>query len=284
MMGAERASGNIVVFLNPDAFVQPGWLDAIRKRFVSDERIGIAGPKIYRGRPGGEARFDSAGCDLEFPLGEGPPRGYLVMDEGQFDEPADVAYASGAAFAIRADVLKEVGGLDVSFWCYAEESDLCWRTRMRGYRCVYEPSALVYHIGSYTFGNASARKVYFQTRNRIAMCLQNLETPNALWFATNEFAHGVAVIAAGLLLPKYRALGFAYARAWKDAFLRLPLTLRTRALRQRERRVRDREVLLVHKRVSLLQALLRYAGFVTAGRTYVHAEHRPPAAAQPGTR
>jgi GT2 family glycosyltransferase len=284
MMGAERASGNILVFLNPDAFVQPGWTDAVRARFACDERIGVVGPKIYRGRPGAEARFDSAGCDLEFPLGEGSPRGYLVVDEGQFDEPADVAYASGAAFAIRADVLDEVGGLDVSFWCYAEESDLCWRARMRGYRCVYEPAALVYHIGSYTFGNASARKLYFQTRNRICMCLQNLETVNAFWFAANETLHGLAVIAAGLLFSKYRSLGLAYARAWKDALLRLPLTLRTRTRRQRERRMPDAQVLAVHKRLSLLKTLLRYTSFVKSGRAYLHADYRPPTATQPGAR
>lgn len=281
MIGAEQATGDIVVFLNPDAFAQPGWLQAIRACFASDSRIGIVGAKIYRGRPGAEARFDSAGCDIEFPLGEGPPRGYLVVDEGQFEERADVAYASGAAFAIRADVLKEVGGLDASFWCYAEEADLCWRTRMQGYRCVYEPSALVYHIGSYTFGNGSARKVYFQTRNRIRCCLQNLDAWNAAWFAASELVHGSAVIVGGLMIPKYRALGLAYARAWKDTVLSLRQTLRTRAERQAKRRLPDSVVLAVHKRVSVARALLRYGGFVTSGRAHLHATHAPPKP-QPG--
>ncbi|MDE2482120.1 MAG: glycosyltransferase family 2 protein [bacterium] len=272
MLGTQHATGDIVVFLNPDAFVQPGWMEPLVARFESDERIAVVGPKVYRGRPGVTKQFDSAGGDLEFPLCEGPPRGYLQPDRGQYEIADEVAYASGAAFAIRADALREVGGLDTSFWCYAEETDLCWRLRLRGYACYYEPKSLVYHIGSFTFGGASPRKLYFQTRNRIRMSLQNLEFGNALWFALNEVVHGIAVIVGTTIYRKYAELGKAYARAWWDAIKLTPTTLRVRTERQRTRVVRDREILRLFKRVSLLQAILRYRTLASSGSEYLFAD------------
>jgi GT2 family glycosyltransferase len=260
-VGARSASGDILVLFNPDAFATPGWLEALVAPF-EDASVCVASPKIYRGRPNDTTTIDSAGCDLEYPLGEGPPRGYFEIDSGQFDARADVAYCAGAAFAIRRSTYAEFGGLDESFFCYAEESDLCWRIRMRGGRCVYEPSSLVYHIGSANFGARSARKLFYQTRNRIRMCLQNYAFANAVQFIAYETIHGLCVIAATLILAPYRELGVAYVRAWGSALRSLPLTLRTRRAMQRARTRPDREVLRLHRRVSLIETLLRYRTFV----------------------
>jgi GT2 family glycosyltransferase len=175
-----------------------------------------------------------------------------------------VAYCSGAVFAIRREVYAELGGLDETFFCYAEESDLCWRARMRGLRCVYEPAALCYHIGSANFGARSPRKLHFQTRNRIRTCLQNYSLPNAMLFALYELVHGACVIAATLLLPDYRPLGIAYARAWVAAASSCGTILRTRAIRQRERTRSDREVLALHRRVGLRATFARYRRFAGA--------------------
>jgi GT2 family glycosyltransferase len=256
-LGARLATSDVLVLFNPDAFATPGWLEPLVARLREDGVV-IASPKIYRGLPGTTTTIDSAGCDLEFPLGEGPPRGYLELDDGRFDDPADVAYASGAAFAIRRSVYESLGGLDESFFCYAEESDLCWRARMQGFRCAYVPSSLVYHVGSATLGERSARKVFFQTRNRIRMCLQNYELPNVARFAFAELVHGTAVIGAAPFFPKYRSLGLAYARAWLAVVASFGTTARTRTRRQRDRIVPDRIVLRSHRRVGIVATLVRY--------------------------
>jgi GT2 family glycosyltransferase len=260
-LGSYNAKGEVLIYLNPDAYVTPGWLEALLSAF-DDPNVAIASPKIYRGLPGTTDLFDSAGGDLEFPLGEGPPRGYLQKDTGQFQTRADVAYSSGTVFAIRASIFKQTGGLDEDFFCYCEESDLCWRARMAGLRCVYEPSSLVYHLGSMNFGAASPRKIYYQTRNRIVMSLQNLETRNLPAFVASELVHGLAVMLAAPFFPKYRQLGLAYARAWAGVVAMLPTVLWKRAKRQRERSLGDDVVLALHKRVSVITMLRRYAGMV----------------------
>jgi hypothetical protein len=67
-----------------------------------------------------------------------------------------------------------------------------------------------------------------------------------------------------MLQPRYRALGIAYARAWLAVLRSLPLTLRTRRIRQGARTVPDREVLRLHRRVGPIATLLRYRTFVQA--------------------
>src|SRR5207302_8028486 len=214
-LGAGRARGEILVFLNPDAFVEAGWLEALRPLF-DDPAIAAAGPRIVRGRRTRELVYDSAGGDIEFPLGDAPGRGYMQKAAGQFAVREDVAYLSGAALAVRASALEQLGGFDEAFFCYYEETDLCWRIRMAGLRCVYEPAATVYHLGSFTFGKASARKVYLQTRNRIRSCLQNLQGLNVVRFAAAELFVGACVIVATSAAAKYRAYAGAYMRAWLD--------------------------------------------------------------------
>lgn len=256
-LGVRASGGDACVLLNPDAYVTPGWLEGLAGAFA-DPQVAIASPKIYRGRPGTTRLFDSAGLDIEYPLGEGPARGYLALDAGQFDRPAEVAYASGAAFAVRRDVFLELEGLDEDFFCYCEESDLCWRARMRGYRCVYVPSGLVYHIGSATFGPKSPRKIYFQTRNRIMMCAQNLSARHLPAFFAAEIANGLMVLVAAPFFAKYRALGGAYLRAWIGAIRAAPLIARKHRLRQAQRTVSDDVVLRLHPRVSAGTMFARY--------------------------
>jgi len=261
-LGARRATGDILIMLNPDAFVEPGWLEPVALRFA-DPAVAAVGPRIYRGRAG--ETLDSAGGDIEFPVGDAPGRGYLQRFGPAYAQPEDVAYLSGAAFAIRADVFRTAGGFDESFFCYYEETDLCWRVRMMGLRCVYEPASIVRHLGSFTFGGASPRKVTLQTRNRIRACLQNLNAANALRFLIAEAVVGTGVILAASALARHRPYAGAYLRAWGEVIAALPMTLSTRARRQRQRTVPDRVVLALHRRVPISAVIRRYARFARYG-------------------
>jgi len=270
-LGARHANGDVLIFLNPDAFVQPGWLEAIAPRF-DDATVAAVGPRIYRGRARADELLDSAGGDIEFPVGDAPGRGYLRKFDAAYAWPADVAYLSGAALAVRADVFRRLGGFDEDFFCYYEETDLCWRIRMIGLRCVYEPDSIVRHLGSFTFGPASARKIHLQTRNRIRSCLQNLDSLNVLRFIGSEVVVGLCIIAACVTIGRHRAYAGAYLRAWYDVAAGLPAVLRKRSERQRSRAVSDGVVLALHRRVSIAAVLRRYAVFARYGGDAVFAE------------
>jgi GT2 family glycosyltransferase len=263
-LAASLAAADVLAIFNPDAFATRGWLEPLLAALAAGSAI--VSPKIYRGLGEPSTTLDSAGGDLEYPLGEGPPRGYLEADDGRFEQRQDVAYCPGAAFVIAKSTYTALGGLDASFFCYAEESDLCWRARMRGLRCTYEPASIVYHVGSATFGPRSAQKLFYQTRNRIRMCLQNYAPRNAARFVAYEAVHGLCVMLATMFFPAYRDLGSAYARAWFATLVSLPSILRKRALRQHERTLGDAEVLRLHRRVGLIATIRRYRTF-SGGRS-----------------
>lgn len=98
----------------------------------------------------------------------------VEKDEGQYDTPADILWATGACLFIRTTIYKEVGGLDAGFFAHQEEIDMCWRLRSRGYRLVCTPQSVVYHVGGATLQVESPRKTFLNFRNNLLMLYKNL--------------------------------------------------------------------------------------------------------------
>ena len=109
-----------------------------------------------------------------YPYCRGRIFGHVETDNGQYDEPIDVAWASGAAFMVRRKVYLEVGGLDSAFFAHMEEIDLCWRMRLKGWRLRAIPSAKVYHLGGGSLPVGNPKKTYLNFRNNLLMLYKNL--------------------------------------------------------------------------------------------------------------
>lgn len=140
--GLRVAQGDILVLLNQDTEVYPGWLGSLC-RALQDENIGVAGCKILY--PDGKT-IQHAGAWIEWPVGIPYHYGNQEQDRGQWDEPGAVEYVTGAALAFRRDVLDRVGLLDEMFWPgYFEDIDFCFRAREAGYEIWYIPDAVTLH-------------------------------------------------------------------------------------------------------------------------------------------
>lgn len=149
-----RACGesDLVALLNPDALLQPDYLrlliEALEK---AGRRFGSATGKLLRGlgveiTPTG--RIDSCGIRMtrsgrHFDLRAG------LSDPGD-DAPQEVFGVSGAAALYRREFLDDVAvegeWLDEDFFAYREDADLAWRGRLRGWRAVYVPGAVAWHV------------------------------------------------------------------------------------------------------------------------------------------
>jgi GT2 family glycosyltransferase len=157
--GAERASGDALLFLNPDTTVAPGAVAQLLAA-LDDDSVAIAMGKLRRmDRP---ELINSAGCVIHI--------AGLAWSDG-YDEPVEslterreITYANGSVLAIRADLFRSLGGFTPELFIYHEDLELGWRARMRGYRVVLEPSADVFH--EYEYGR-NVRKNYFMERNRL---------------------------------------------------------------------------------------------------------------------
>jgi GT2 family glycosyltransferase len=74
-------------------------------------------------------------------------------------------------------MLRDVGGFDETFFNYYEDTDLNWRMRLRGWRVLYEPAAVVHHVHSGTSGEWSPFFTFHVDRNRLFMILKNASFP-----------------------------------------------------------------------------------------------------------
>ena len=112
----------------------------------------------------------------------------VEKDNGQYDQPADVLWATGAALMIRAKDYWDCGGLDGRFFAHNEEIDLCWRLRIRGRRIVSLPDSRVYHVGGGTLPKSNPMKTFLNFRNNLTMlykCLPDDELRHVMrwrWF------------------------------------------------------------------------------------------------------
>ena len=176
-MGAAIASSKYLVFLNPDTVVRPNWLKPLVDIFETTNDVAATQSKLLLARD--RRTLDSCGHMLT-QLGLTVDVGAGELDSGQFDRVFSIFSAKGAAFAVRNQVFKKVGGFDPDFFLLREESDLCWRMWLVGYRVLFVPESVVFHVGGATFrelGEERKRKVIWPLwyRNTMYMIIKNAE-------------------------------------------------------------------------------------------------------------
>jgi GT2 family glycosyltransferase len=167
--GAAAAKGDFLAFINPDAVVTAGWLDALVAPLAADSSLGLVTPKVLlRADP---ERINVAGLNVHL-SGIATCRGLRAPREA-LDEPAEVASVSGSAFATRREVFERVGGFDEDLFLYFEDVDLSARVWLAGYRCLYVPQAVVLH--DYDRVKVDARKAFRVELGRYLLLLKAFE-------------------------------------------------------------------------------------------------------------
>jgi GT2 family glycosyltransferase len=229
-LGAARASGDVLVFLNPDTVAGPGAIEAL-VRALEDPSVGIA---MARLRLLADPELLNSSGNVIHVTGFAWAGGYRERADGLV-QTREVPYASGAAMAVRAEVFRKLGGFRDDFFLYHEDVDLGWRARMRGYRVVVAPEADVFH--DYEFAR-NVRKSYFLERNRLVFVFSAYSARLLLVLAP--------VLAAAELAVCLRALREGWlrekARGWLWCAKNARKMVRLRRETQRARRVRDREL------------------------------------------
>lgn len=136
-----------VALVNPDAFVDPGWLIPLAAALEADPAVGAACPKILfdAADPAGRPVINNVG-NIVGPTWELHDRGYGEVDAGQYDRAEDVWGWCGGAVLLRTTYLNDVGLFDDRLFLYAEDADLSWRGRRRGWRYRYVPTSVVRHV------------------------------------------------------------------------------------------------------------------------------------------
>jgi GT2 family glycosyltransferase len=174
----QYVDAEIYALVNSDIEVTENWLQPILQTFEAEPETAIIQPKILDFKK--KEYFEYAGAGGGFidkygyPFCRGRIFDTLEKDNGQYDDTAEIFWASGACFFIRSAVYKELKGFDEDFFAHQEEIDLCWRAINKSYSIKYNSGSVVYHVGGATLQKANSKKTYLNFRNSLLMLTKNL--------------------------------------------------------------------------------------------------------------
>ena len=161
------------LLLNSDIEVTHHWLTPLVEFMDNHPQAAACQPKLLS--IFNRDRFEYAGAAggyldrLGYPFCRGRIFDTVEQDNGQYDQTAEIHWATGAALLVRSSIYKEVGGLDGRFFAHQEEIEMCWRMRIRGYRLYCVPDSVVYHVGGGTLPKSNPMKTYLNFRNNLTM-------------------------------------------------------------------------------------------------------------------
>lgn len=237
-----QVEADYYVLLNSDVEPAPHWIQPVVSMMEREWRVAVAQPKLlmfdrrdtfeYAGAAGGYV--DAFG----YPFCRGRLFNTLERDHGQYDDEADVFWASGAAMFVKAEAWRRVGGFDGDFFAHMEEIDFCWRAKNAGFLVRYCPRSTVYHVGGGTLPKSSPFKTCLNFRNNLSMLYKNLPSRRLRW-----------VIRVRVVLDWVAALKFLAEGHWGEFCAVGRAHREFRALRPV---LREKRRVLRHHRVSAL--------------------------------
>lgn len=181
----KQVKSDYYALLNSDVEVARDWIDPVIHLMEADLSVGACQPKILM--QANKAVFEYAGAAggwmdyLGYPFARGRVFDTCEEDKGQYNQIANIFWASGAAMFVRSRTYHECGGLDEYFFAHMEEIDLCWRMQLAGYKIMACPSSVVYHVGGGTLPKGNQKKIYLNFRNNLIMLAKNLPFKALVW-------------------------------------------------------------------------------------------------------
>lgn len=213
-----QATGDMLVLLNCDAYLDGGFARAAWEVLCANDNIGTVVAKILK--DDGSWVIDSAGHIMHTDRTPGHI-GKGEHDQGQYDLGGFVFGGTAAAIAYRAEMLAEVATsgevFDSSFFAYYEDVDLDWRANLAGWLAYYEPRCIAYHRGHGSGGRKRYSIRLKAEKNRHLMRLKNDTFAGSfraiIPLALYEMWHLAKTLLQPWLWPGYLLLLFYLPRA-----------------------------------------------------------------------
>mgnify|MGYP001571168366 CR=1 FL=1 len=236
--GIKQALGKYLLILNNDTIVTPDFIEPLVIDLEKDTSLGIVQSKIFiMDNPKQLDNVVSYLTNIGFLF----HIGYLDIDKPEYKKFRETFAAKGACMMVRKSVF-ELGAFDEKYWCYFEESDLCWRAWVMGYHVAFEPKSIIYHkMGATSTTMKSAFIHYHSFKNRIRTIIKNASIMTLFWMLP---AHVIVCIAlsAYFFLSGQTEGAVAILKAIWWNLLNVNDTLERRSLIQKKRKLDDSEI------------------------------------------
>jgi len=233
--GAQIARGRWIAFLNNDAFPEPEWLAHLVHTAQTQTEFSFFSSRLVYAE---DANLTQDTGDVYHVSGFAWPRDNNCPVQSAHLHSGEVFSPCAAAALYDREAFLEVGGFDEQFASHYEDVDIGFRLRLRGYRCLYIPEAVVAHVGSASYGRESDQTVYQVQRNVVWSYLVNM--PGWLYWK-----YLPAHLFANLVFLIYYSLRGQWKAVWKakwHAVRSLPTLLQKRDRIQSSRRVSPGEI------------------------------------------
>ncbi len=223
------ANADWTLTLNPDLRLTPDFIGKLLQAAQPDSRIGSVCGKLLAMnadfQPLQPPMFDSTGIYMT-PNMRHFDRGSLQPDRHQYDQPEFVFGGTGAACLYRREMISDISFhgefFDDDFFAYREDADVAWRAQLLGWKCLYVPEAVAYHVRSVLPSNRSQLSPVINmhsVKNRWLLRIKNM-TPALYrrhWLAITSRD---LLVVAGCLLKEWSSLKafVLLAKIWKRAW------------------------------------------------------------------
>ena len=224
--------------MNNDTLVTPGFIEPLVVDLEKDPSLGIVQSKIFiMDNPEQLDNVVSYLTNMGFLF----HIGYLDTDKTEYKKFRETFAAKGACMMVKKAVL-ELGAFDEKYWCYFEESDLCWRAWVTGYHVAFEPESIIYHkMGATSTTMRSAFIHYHSFKNRIRTIIKNTSLTTLLWMFPIHIVICV-VLSTYFFLSGQTDGSVAILKAIWWNILNINDTLEKRSFIQKRRKLDDNEI------------------------------------------
>lgn len=252
--GIRLGTGKYIFILNNDIEIHSDCIRILVEAAERDPQVAILQPKMLDFHERNTFHSSAAGGFLDmfgYPFARGRIFEHAELDTGQYDNPVEIAWASGAALFARRSSLIEGGWFDRDFFMYMEEIDLAWRVRLQGYKVVYIPGTAIYHIGCPHLSRENEMRMYFNHRNSLVMLLKNLSLLNLVLILPVRLCLDLAALVSSLLLLKMTRVR-AVMRAFAYIITNIGMIRNKRQAVQNARKVSDASIFSLIYRGSVV--------------------------------
>jgi GT2 family glycosyltransferase len=188
--GLRASTGEWLLLLNNDTTIAPDGAAELLAAGARSAEVGSLAAQLRFARGGAinSAGFgvDRLGVAFDRHIGERPEAGETAITE--------VFGACAGAALMRRAMLEDVGGFDESFFMYLDDVDVAWRARMRGWRSLYVPTAVVRHHHSASSGHGSAFKHEHVGRNRVRLLAKHMPRSHLVRYGPAIVAYDTAFV------------------------------------------------------------------------------------------
>ena len=211
-LGARTGAANVLLFINPDCRVAPGFLNPLLAELHASPRHAAVAPCVFNedGSPQGNARGDptmmtglfgrSTLLSRLFPSVRVARRNVL-RPENQAARSVD--WVSGSCVLVRRDAFSAIGGFDERYFLYWEDADLCRRLRNAGWEIRFRPDAGVVHVGARS--SRTVKPLAIRAFHRSAYLYYASHVAPSRWSARRWLAAGLLLARCGMRLLMTRS-------------------------------------------------------------------------------